>query len=105
MTQGYLGGNKENPFIISCVCGVGEINRGVHAGFIYILLCEPNTLTLGKEDEWVVWGEEVKEFEKQGNTLEGKRTFEMERSQNCLYTKFFGALTQVRATCSFGEVF
>lgn len=47
----------------------------------------------------------MKEFEKQGNTLEGKRTFEMERSQNCLYTKFFGALTQVRATCSFGEVF
>lgn len=48
------GGRKENPFIIPGVCGVGEINRGVHAEFIYILLCEPNTLTWGKEDEWVV---------------------------------------------------
>lgn len=49
-----LGGSKENPFIIPGVCGVGEINKSVHGGFIYILLCEPNTLTWGKEDEWVV---------------------------------------------------
>lgn len=50
------GGSKENPFIIPSVCGVGEINKSARAGFIYILLCEPNTLTWGKEDEWVVWG-------------------------------------------------
>lgn len=73
MTQGYLGGSEENPFIIPGVCGVGEINRGVHAGFIYILLCEPNTLTWGKEDEWVVWGEEVRQFQRQGGALEGKK--------------------------------
>lgn len=79
MMQGYLGGSKENPFIIPGVCGVGEINRGVHAGFIYILLCEPYTLTWGKEDEWVVGGEEVREFQKQGGALEGKRKLEMER--------------------------
>lgn len=90
MTQGYLGGSKENPFIIPGVCGVGEINRGVHAGFIYILLCEPNTLTWGKEDEWVVWGEEVREFQMQGGALEGKRKLEIERSESYLYTKFFG---------------
>lgn len=47
-------GSEENPFIIPSVCGVGEINKGVHAGFIYILLSEPNTLTWGKDDEWVV---------------------------------------------------
>lgn len=93
MTQGYLGGSKENPFIILGVCGVGEINRGVHAGFIYILLCEPNTLTWGKEDEWVVWGEEVRELQKQGGALEGKRKLEMERWRSYLYTKFFGSLT------------
>lgn len=59
MTQGYLGvgglrwvWSKENPFIIPGVCGVGEINKGVHAGFIYILLREPNTLTWGK-GRWV----------------------------------------------------
>lgn len=88
MTQGYLGGSEENPFIIPGVCGVGEINRGVHAGFIYILLCEPYTLTWGKEDEWVVGGEEVREFQKQGGALEGKRKLEMERWKSYLYTKF-----------------
>lgn len=88
MTQGYLGGSEENPFIIPGVCGVGEINRGVHAGFIYILLCEPNTLTWGKEDEWVVWGEEVREFQRQGGAPEGKRKLEMERWKSCLHTKF-----------------
>lgn len=110
MTQGYLGGSKENPFIIPGVCGVGEINRGVHAGFIYILLCEPNTLTWGKEDEWVAWGEEVREFQKLGGALVGERKLEIKevRWKSYLYTKFFGALTQVGVTQSgysnFGEV-
>lgn len=52
-------GVGENPFIIPGVCGVGEINRGVPAVHLYSL-CEPNTLTWGKEDEWVVGGEEVR---------------------------------------------
>lgn len=54
MTQSYLGGSKENPFIILVSSGVGEINKSGRAGFICILLCEPNTHTWGKEDEWVV---------------------------------------------------
>lgn len=74
LKKGCLCRGKENPFIIPGVCGVGEINSGVQAGFIYILLCEPNTLTWGKENEWVVGGEEVRGFSEGGEAMAvGKR--------------------------------
>lgn len=110
MTQSLLGEVRET-LSLSLVSAVGEINKSVHAGFIYILLCEPNTLTWGNEDEWVVWVEEVREFRRWGCAGGEKEVRDGEVKELFIHKVFWwthtgwSTLVKVRATLGDLRVF